>query len=163
MVSKDFIFKHQELGSFDTWVEILNYLRLSLHENRKIEIQNIAPFWTKYHQRKDYSVYNIAVALTIFEEKGFIDKLISCNLIHSIQNVSEKCYRGLLAEYIMLHSVDIIQYINVPHKHISLFFVDFFIYALIEGLETFLMSFLFEYSKEYCPLIQSTLQEIVER
>ncbi|MDB4581629.1 hypothetical protein N9164_00615 [Draconibacterium sp.] len=109
---KDFIIKHQDLGSFDTWVEILNYLRLSLYEKRKIDIQNIAPFWTKYHQRKDYSVFNIAVALTIFEKKGFVEKIDSCNLINSIQDVSEKGYHGLLAEYIILHSVDIIQYLN---------------------------------------------------
>jgi len=111
LILKDFILKYQELGSFDTWVEILNYLRLSLHENRKIDIENIAPFWKKYHQRKDYSVFNIAVALTIFEKKGFVEKINSCNLINSIQDVSEKGYRGLLAEYIMLHSVDIIQYL----------------------------------------------------
>lgn len=107
----NFIIKYQELGSFDMWMEVLNYLRLSLHENRKIDIQNIAPFWTKYHQRKDYSVFNIAVALTVFEEKGFVNKIDSCNLINSIQNISEKGYQGLLAEYIMLHSLDIIQFL----------------------------------------------------
>ena len=109
---KDFITKNEDLGSFDMWVEILNYLRLSLHENRMIDIKDIAPFWTKYYQRKDYSVSNIAVALTEFEKKGFVEKNDVCNLINSIQNVSEKGYRGLLAEYIMLHSFDIIQYLN---------------------------------------------------
>jgi hypothetical protein len=146
---KDFIIKYQDLGSFDTWVEILNYLRLSLHENRKIDIKNIAPFWTKYYQRKDYSVINIAVALTLFEEKGFINKQISCKLINSIQNVSEKGYRGLLAEYIILHSVDIIQYLNenfnvedliiswleLPFEYINVLPDNIFQSALLNELE----------------------------
>lgn len=109
---KDFITKNEELGSFDMLVEILNYLRLSIHENRKIEITSIARFWTKYYQRKDYSVFNIAVALTVFEKKGFVKKIDSCNIINSIQEISERGYRGLLAEYITLNSLDIIQFLN---------------------------------------------------
>ena len=140
----DFIVKYQDKGSFDLWVEILNYLRLSLHENKKIDISSIALFWTKYYQRKDYSVFNIDVALTVFEERDFVNMLDSCNLINSIQDVSEKGYRALLAEYIVLHPPDIIQFLiknfkiedlyiswlDLPSEYINVFSDNIFQSAL---------------------------------
>ena len=95
------------------------------------------------------SVFNIAVALTVFEKKGFIDKKISCNLINSIQNISEKGYGGLLSEYIMLHSPDIIQFLienfniddlniswlDLPSKYINVLPDNIFQSALMKELE----------------------------
>lgn len=98
---KQYILKHKNSGSFDMWVDILNYIRLSLHQDRKIDLGSISPFWTKYYQRKDHSLYSLYAALPIFEKKGYVKMYDSVSLICKIQNVSEKGYRGLLADYIM--------------------------------------------------------------
>ncbi|MCD4792144.1 MAG: DUF2075 domain-containing protein [Bacteroidales bacterium] len=145
----DFILKNNKLGSFDLRDEILNFIRLSLHENRKIDISNISLFWTKYYQRKDYSLSNIDSALRVFEQKGFVNKLDSCILINSIQEVSEKGYRELLADYIIQHSPKIISFIvenfniedlriswfDLPNEYINSFPDNIFNYALNEILK----------------------------
>lgn len=96
----DFLSKKNELGSFDFTVEILNYIRLALHQKRKIDIENISLLWVKYHQRKDYSLHSIFNALPVFEKFQFISGTESIYLINEIQEVSEKGYRHLLIEYI---------------------------------------------------------------
>jgi len=121
----DFIVKNRQLGSFDLWVEILNHIRLSLHLNKAIDIGSISKFWTKYYQRKDYSLLSIPSALLVFEQKEFINKTDAVSLITSIQEVSEKGYRGLLADYIELHSPNIIDFLintfDIEELHISWF------------------------------------------
>ena len=121
----DFIFKNRQLGSFDLWVEILNHIRLSLHLNKAIDISSISKFWTKYYQRKDYSLMSIPSALFVFEQKGFVNKTDVVELITKIQKVSEKGYRGLLVDYIELHSPDIISFLlgtfDIDELHISWF------------------------------------------
>lgn len=107
----DFIFKNRELGSFDLWVEILNHIRLSLYLNKPIDISSISKFWTKYYQRKDYSLISIPSALLVFEQLGFVNKTDAVNLITTIQDVSEKGYRGLLSDYVELHSPNIIDFL----------------------------------------------------
>jgi len=145
---KEYLIKYKELGSFDLWVEILNYIRLSLHNSRKIDISNIALFWTKYHQRKDYSLINIDTELKIFEEHGCISLLNSCKIIKSIQEISEKGYRGLLTSFIRQHPSEIIDFIlknfnfeelrvswfNLPSNYIDKYPSDLFNYALNEVL-----------------------------
>lgn len=121
----DFIVKNRQLGSFDLRVEILNHIRLSLHLNKTIDISSISKFWTKYYQRKDYSLVSLPSALFVFEQKGFVNKTDAVELIAKIQEVSEKGYRGLLEDYIELHSPDIISTLfstfDVDELHISWF------------------------------------------
>lgn len=100
---KQYLAKHGNKGSFTLWPEILSYLRISLECNKKIDITSIATFWTKYYQRKDYSLFALDMILSVFEQKGWIVWQSSVKLITEIQEVSEKGYRDLLARYIMQH------------------------------------------------------------
>jgi len=108
---KDFILKYKNIGSFKMWVEILNYMRLSLKERREIDLSSISIFWPMYHERKDYSVISLDAALKAFEEKKFILEKESCQLIIFAQRMSEKGIRHLLNGYITLHSPDILKII----------------------------------------------------
>ncbi len=95
--------KHKNEGSFTLWRELLDYLRLALYQKKTIDIISVSAFWTKYHQRKDYSLLSLNYSLTFFEERGLIDWRDSIVLLTQIQQVSEKGYRGLLASYLMQH------------------------------------------------------------
>lgn len=106
---KEYIKKNSYLGSFDMWVNILNYMRLSLHQSRKIDITSIGNYFAMYHKRKDYSVINIDNALTVFEEKGLTTEKESIKKIVFIQSMSEKGIYHLLTEYINLHEPNIIK------------------------------------------------------
>ncbi len=131
----DFILKNSKLGSFDLRDEIHNYIRLSLHQNRKIDISSISLFWLKYYNRKDYSLFNIDKALRVFEQFEFVKPINSCKLINSIQEISEKGYRSLLADYFVQHSPKIIEFVknnfDIEDLRISWFdlpteFINFF-------------------------------------
>ena len=98
----------RELGSFDSWKEILSYIRLSLHNERKIDIHCFLLFLNKYYSRKDYCLVSIHAALNVFESLGFIEKEQSVKLISRIQEKSEKGYRGLLSDYIEQYSPEIV-------------------------------------------------------
>lgn len=113
---KQYILKHKDTGSFAMRVEILNYIRLSVHHNREIDIPSISLFWTKYYQRKDHTLYSVYAALPIFEKKGYIEMYDSLSLIYKIQDVSEKGYRGLLADYILEKNPSVIAEI-LEHFH----------------------------------------------
>lgn len=89
-------------GSFNVSSYLLPYIRLSNHDNKSIDINNINYFWMMYYQRKDYSVHTIDVALYIFEKHGFLDEDDSVCLINRLMNQSEKGIRHLLATYINL-------------------------------------------------------------
>lgn len=108
----DFIQKNKYKGSFDLRDMVHNYIRLSLHEERKINIAEISLFWCKYYNRKDYSMYSLDVTLKLFQDKSFIHPLRSIELITNIQHISEKGYRDLLASYIKQHPPGIIHYIS---------------------------------------------------
>jgi hypothetical protein len=122
---KEYILKHKDSGSFDMRVEILNYIRLSVHHNRKIDLPSISFFWTKYYQRKDHTLYSVYAALPIFEKKGYIEMYDSLSLIYKIQDVSEKGYRGLLADYILEKTPDVIKEI-LEHFHPSNLSISWF-------------------------------------
>lgn len=96
--------KYSHLGSFDLRDKIHNYIRLALLENSKIDIQNIYPYWIKYYNRKDYSLYSLPLALKTLQTEDLICLKECVKLIHEIQDVSEKGYRHLLAEFITLHT-----------------------------------------------------------
>jgi DNA replication protein DnaC len=99
----EYLQKNSEKGAFTLWPELLAYIRLSLHKDRKIDLNSISPFWTKYYQRHDYSLRSIFYALRTLEELDQIDWKDSVELIMHIQRHSEKGYRGLTADYLQQH------------------------------------------------------------
>jgi hypothetical protein len=123
---KDFILRNKLLGSFDLRDEIHNYIRLSVHQQRKIDISSISIFWTKYYKRKDYSFLTIGKALKTFENKNFLEVENSCKLIKSIQRISEKGHRYLFNDYIKQHSVGIIEFLynNFDYKDLLVQWLD---------------------------------------
>ncbi|MEO8235370.1 MAG: hypothetical protein ABI549_08155 [Flavobacterium sp.] len=106
---EEYILKNKDCGSFNLRVDILNYIRLALHHNKKFDLPSISLFWTKYYQRKDHSLYSLYSALPIFEKKGYIKMYDSLSLINKIQDISEKGYQGLLADYILEKSPAVIK------------------------------------------------------
>lgn len=119
---KEYIIKNKDSGSFDMWVEILDYIRLSLHQERKIDLASISLFWTKYYQRKDYTLYSLPAALSVFEKSDYISGIDSVSLINKIQHISEKGYKGLLADYILEKAPDFIKQLLVEFHpdHLSI-------------------------------------------
>lgn len=105
----DYINKISILGSFEVLKRVQNYLRLSLKDNRKVDISSISMLMTMYHERKDYSVINMHEALTVFEKKQLINEVNSSNLIIKVQNMSEKGIRHLLENYTEIHGLDILK------------------------------------------------------
>lgn len=106
-----FIEKNRQLRSNDLCIEILNYMRLALRDNRAIDLSNIYVFWTRFYHRKDYTLLGVPAGLHVFEKKGYITQEQSVRLITSIQAASEKGYRRLLADYIELHSARVIDFL----------------------------------------------------
>lgn len=87
-------------GSFDTVEYAQSFLRLVNHEKRQIDIYSINRVWTMYYNRKDYSVYTLDTALSVFEEHGFLEELKSIDILRIVMNQSEKGIRHLLGSYI---------------------------------------------------------------
>ena len=102
------ILKYKEIGSFNLSEKIHEYIRLSLHRKHKIDISSISLFWTKYYNRKDYTLLSIPVALETLESKGLISLEDSIDLITKVQNISEKGYGYLLGDFIELYQPNII-------------------------------------------------------
>ncbi|MHA3788284.1 hypothetical protein ACX0HA_08760 [Flavobacterium hauense] len=125
----EFIRAHRRDGSFTMWVDILNFTRLALHQQRNIDIESISMFWTKYYQRGDHSLYSLDVALPIFERAGYTNMFDSVVLITKIQEMSEKGHRGLLAAYIMEHEpefiMEILQDFHPTNLRISWFDLNY--------------------------------------
>lgn len=122
---KDFILKYRKNGSFTMWVKVLNYLRLSIHENRKIDIESIHLFWLMYHERKDLTVTNIDIALKVFEDRDLIQDVDSCRIIDLTMSMSEKGIRHIFNDYIELHSPEILTTIENNFK-LEEIYVDWF-------------------------------------
>jgi DNA replication protein DnaC len=100
---KDYLIKHGQKGSFTLTPEVFSYLRLSLHRRKPTDIESISVFWTKYYQRKDYTLFGLDMVLTVFELKKWIHWQESIRLISEIQEITEKGYGDLLARYTMQH------------------------------------------------------------
>jgi hypothetical protein len=100
---KELILKHKDLGSFNLGTKIHTYIRLALLENRKIDIESIYLYWTKYYNRKDYTLYSLPIALKTLETNKLISLKECVELIHQVQIISEKGYRHLLADFIELY------------------------------------------------------------
>lgn len=107
-----FLLKNKDNGSFSLWVVVLNYIRLALFQQRKIEIHHIHRLWSKYHNRHDYSLTSIDEVLPIFENLKLLKKNQSIDLITDIQNQSEKGYRNLLVRYIENRPVSILKHLK---------------------------------------------------
>ena len=122
---KKLIFKNRRLGSFNLSTEILNYLRLSLHIERSIDLSSISVFWTKFYQRKDYTLIGIPATLKVWEDRNLSTQDDSVRLIMAIQSESEKGHRGLLADYIELKPPEFLDHLNDNYQkddlHISWF------------------------------------------
>ena len=100
---KELIEKYADLGSFNLRIKIHNYIRLALFENREIDIHSIYLYWTKYYQRKDYTLISLPIALKTLQNDNIISLRECVTLIHEIQEVSEKGYRHLMASFIELY------------------------------------------------------------
>lgn len=100
---KELIQKYKDLGSFNLGVKIHIYIRLALLESRKIDIESIYLYWTKYYNRKDYSLYSLPLALNTLESKKLISLRECIELIQKVQKMSEKGYRHLLGDFIELY------------------------------------------------------------
>jgi hypothetical protein len=147
----EIIIKNWHVGSFTMWVLVLNYMRLSLFEKRKIDLSSIGLFWLMYHERKDYSVIEIDTGLTVFEKEGFVSELDSLRIIIYTQKMSEKGIRHLLTDYIKLHSTRILSQIErnfelndlnitwfkLPQAFINCFSDELFSFALRQFLRTY--------------------------
>ena len=145
---KELILNNSNQGSFAVWPKVLNYIRLSVYEKRKIDLSSINIFWTMYYQRKDYTVFTIDEALKIFEDKGLISIDKSIEIIVFTQKMSEKGIRHLLTDYIELHTPEIIPHIlkkfhpdnlqitwfDLPSEFINGFSDILFNYALYQQL-----------------------------
>jgi hypothetical protein len=101
---EELICKYSHWGSFNLRDKIHNYIRLALLENRKIDIQNIYPYWTKFYQRKDYTLYSLPIALKTLQSENLISLYECVKLIQETQDESEKGYRHLLGEFIELYT-----------------------------------------------------------
>lgn len=99
----DLIINNTRNGSFDMLRKTIDYLRLSVEEKRKIDISSIGVFWMKYHQRRDYSMLSLPRALNILEKSSIIELVECVNLIIEFQIISEKGYRELLTDFIILY------------------------------------------------------------
>jgi len=86
---RELILKYTPEGSFNVWPKVLNYIRLSLHQNKKIDLANITSFFAMYQQRKDMTVINLPEALKIYED-GFITIEKALDIIVFTQSMSEK-------------------------------------------------------------------------
>jgi len=105
---KELILLNSPNGSFSVWPKVLNYIRLSLYEKRKIDLASVGCFFAMYNNRKDVTVISIDEALKTFENKGLISINKSIDIIVFTQSMSEKGIRHLLSSYIELHSPSII-------------------------------------------------------
>lgn len=103
---RELIQKYKDLGSFNLGVKVHTYIRLALLEGRKIDIENIYPFWIKYYNRKDYTLYSLPIALNTLEAQKLISLKECIKLIQNVQEISEKGYRHLLADFIERYPAD---------------------------------------------------------
>ncbi|WP_373553380.1 hypothetical protein [Haliscomenobacter sp.] len=101
---KELIYKYSDLGSFGLGDKIHRYIRLALLENRKIDISSIYLYWTKYYQRKDYTLHGLPIALKTLQSRNLISLEESIRLINELQEMTEKGVRHLLSEFIKLYA-----------------------------------------------------------
>lgn len=110
---EELIEKHKALGSFDLFELVHNYLRLAAHQNRTIDVNNIFHFYSKYYNRRDYSLFSTPSALYTLERRELLHRKKCVDIISHMQNISEKEFRGLLIDFISYYSPeDIIPFLE---------------------------------------------------
>lgn len=127
MTLYDFIKTNQDLGSFEMREDIQNYIRLALYESRQIDIESVSLFWTMYYQRKDYSLLTIGAALYSLECRGSVTKLECIELIHRIQDISEKARRFPLYVFIEQYKPEIIIPYIISNCKVGDLIIDWFL------------------------------------
>lgn len=100
---KDLIIKYRSVGSFTLHNKIHTFIRLALLEGRNTDFQSIYLYWTTYHQRKDYTLYALPIALKTLQNEKYISLKECIGFINKVQELSEKGYRHLLGEFIQLY------------------------------------------------------------
>ncbi len=100
---RELIYKHKRQGSFELRKKIHSYIRLALYHQRGIDIQSIHLFWTKFYERKDYTISSLPLALKIMLQEKIITLANCINIIINVQENSEKGHRHLLSEFIELN------------------------------------------------------------
>ncbi|WP_461791399.1 hypothetical protein [Pedobacter sp.] len=116
----DLIKNGRSKGDYELWTEVVDYLRLSIYQNRKIDIESISGFWTKYDKRHDYTFLKSPGALIPFEELGYLDWKDSVSFLIEIQGISEKGYRWLVGSYIEQKGVEFLEPLLNEFDHTQL-------------------------------------------
>ncbi|WP_294297620.1 hypothetical protein [uncultured Chryseobacterium sp.] len=116
------ILKNKEVGSFNLSNKIHEYIRLTLHRKKKIDISSISLLWTKYYNRKDYTLYGLPKALKALHKNNFLTLDECIFTITKIQDISEKGYRYLLGDFFEMYDpCEIMPYVEkVNLNHLSL-------------------------------------------
>lgn len=109
---EELIEQYKAKGSFELYNLVYSYLRLAVHQNRSIDVQNIFNFYTKYYNRRDYSLFSTPLALYTLEKRGILTRKSCIQLISHMQSISEKEYRLLLLDFISYYPPDIIPFIE---------------------------------------------------
>ncbi|MFM2293018.1 MAG: hypothetical protein RIS29_2831 [Bacteroidota bacterium] len=147
---EELITNNRYQGSFNLRELALNYIRLALHEKRKIDIKSIGIFNAMYGMQKDTTVINIPEALKVFEDCSLIAIENSISIISFTQSMSEKGIRHIMNDYIMLHDPEKIMkffvrnpekyrvsWFALSEKHIDRFSDKLFSYAINKYIFTY--------------------------
>ncbi|OBW40720.1 hypothetical protein AB670_02957 [Chryseobacterium sp. MOF25P] len=122
---EELILKNKETGSFNLGNKIHEYITLALHRKQKIDLASISLFWTKYYNRKDYTLYGLPKALKTIHTNNLLTLEECIFTITKIQNISEKGYRYLLGEFIELYQpseiMPYIEKLNLSHLSLQWF------------------------------------------
>ncbi|MCT3945705.1 hypothetical protein HZQ28_12425 [Elizabethkingia anophelis] len=141
---KELIIKNKEIGSYNLGNKIHEYIRLALYRKQYIDLSSISIYWTKYYNRKDYSLFSIPMALKTLEANKKISLKECIILISKIQEISERGYGDLLGSFIELYSPDVIipilddfnidnlniQWFLLPTDYINMFSNKMYNYAM---------------------------------
>lgn len=91
---------YSHLGSYEVCNYVLSYIRLALHEHRKIDIMSIWKYCFMYFNHKDMTTHTLSDALIVFEKYGYIDPFSSIELITSMANMSDHGRWNYLPSYL---------------------------------------------------------------
>ncbi|MBY8910161.1 hypothetical protein K6L05_10180 [Salinicoccus roseus] len=120
-----FIEYNHTSGSYQLQTLISDYLRLSIENNRKVDLGAIYKFLVCYYEHKDYSVINIDNALITFQKLNYITIDESIETIRCFQEKSDKGIRNLMNNYLNRLSLEDFEYFinefNISEFKINLF------------------------------------------
>ncbi|MEG0273355.1 MAG: hypothetical protein RR622_09010 [Hydrogenoanaerobacterium sp.] len=108
----DIITANAPNGSYEVVTLVASYLKLANHEKREVDISNLAYSWSMYYEHKDYSVFTIDEALTVFETKDLIKWEQSFEIIARLMKQSDKGISHLLTSYVNQKDPSFVDKIN---------------------------------------------------